>query len=258
MKKLNKLLVILVSLFVFNINTLAVEEKENLCESSEKVDLGKKAVSVKVSYEEAEGKSAPGVNYPPEGYKGDPKDYVLEYNYFIVTFMNITPEIFVKVTNNLNDKVETINYDDTKDGTYKIEWYGVNQNITYTYKIYGSKKTHCPEIELKKGILSLPVYNNYYDYSICDGHEDYYLCKKYINSPVSYEEFMIKMNKYIKKEEAKEKKEEQKKEQHGILETVKEYYNKNKKTILILGSIVAVCLVALIIIEIRKIRKRVI
>lgn len=71
---------------------------------------------------------------------------------------------------------------------------GLFQGKTYTFIIYG--KHTCVFDELRRITINVPVYNQYYNDSICNGLNEYKLCQKWANVDMSYEEFANKVKEY--------------------------------------------------------------
>lgn len=136
------------------------------CNSKELADLRKLANNVNLSYE-----------YNPN-----------EPEYFRVVINNIHPKIYVidKITgekyyyeNSTNGQVTTNRF----SGINKME-YVVYSNVSGCYN------------ELSRKSIELPIYNIYYEYDICNGIEDFYLCNKWNPYEGTYEEFVSEVNLY--------------------------------------------------------------
>jgi hypothetical protein len=72
-------------------------------------------------------------------------------------------------------------------------------NVTYRLPFYASSASPCNGNLILTKTVYLPPYNYYSDDPLCKGHEEYELCKKH--SPIeidSYEEFVSRMQQYIK------------------------------------------------------------
>lgn len=245
MKEL-KLILVLICFMIFIPIVKAIE-----CPNSDKIELRKLASNVKVSYDEATGIREPGTYGPPDGYTEE--DYVSYYDYFEVKFLNVTENIFIKVTNNINEEEKIINYNDTENGEYILNWKDTSKVVSLKYIIYASNKTNCYNYEIKSGVLTLPAYNPYYTHNKCLGLEDYSLCHKYVNFNITYDSFIEKINKHL--EEAKKQEEEKdEKENDNFFRKVNLFYKKNKEIVLIFS--VGVIIVGGIIIGLTIRKKR--
>lgn len=78
---------------------------------------------------------------------------------------------------------------------------GLMPNTTYQLPFYASNNSPCSDSIIMTKLAYLPPYNYYSEDPLCKGYEDYELCRKY--SPISigsYEEFVSRMQDYIKKQ----------------------------------------------------------
>lgn len=244
--RVTKFLITILCFLILIANVNAAE-----CSNAEKVALGKEAVAVKVNYEEAQEAYKSDEIYPPDGHVDD-ENYVAYYNYFKINFYNLTENIFIEVTNDKTKETTTIKYEDTNDGFYQMKYYQINQVSSFTYTIYASVKTNCNREVIKKGMISLPAFNPYHEYSKCKLVEDFALCAKYLNVDITYEKFMKEIDKEIEKRNKKQEITEQNK----VSNTIKNFLEKNKKEIII-GSIASVVLIgAIVVLIIRKHKER--
>ena len=158
--------------------------------------------------------------------------------YFNITLSNLVPEIYFVDTK--NDKTYT--YSDTKNGEIVI--YG-NKYTDGSYKFY-SALASCRGIKLGTKYYKLPRYNIYHDNKICEGIENYSLCKKWANISYSYYELENLINKY-KNGENDEKVEENQTViyEKSIVDYIVEFYIKNYYFILL--GIILICIIIMII-----------
>lgn len=106
-------------------------------------------------------------------------------------FYNLTDNIYLTDSNNniyTSTKIENL-----KPGT------------TFTINIYASNKTFCNGYKILSKMISVPYYNPYFGSELCNGYENYSLCKENTNVTLSQSEFEKKINEY--KESLKEDKE---------------------------------------------------
>ncbi|MDE5540013.1 MAG: hypothetical protein K2J20_05960 [Bacilli bacterium] len=199
MKKI-KIAVLTMILFFISTHTVSA-----VCSAEELNRLNALGVNVHVSYEEARGEMAPGTYSPPEGLSPEEiENYVAYYNYFKIYISNLTEDIYVKVYDDVTEKTRTYTYASSDNGTLSLEWDELRTIVNYTITVYSSNKTGCPDTKLSTLYLTTPRYNDYSEWSICEGIEEYYLCYKYLSvDEVSENEFYNLAAKY---KEAKEKK----------------------------------------------------
>ena len=106
---------------------------------------------------------------------------------FNITISNLNPNFYIVDQSNIrvlyyNNKNEvTIN--NYKPGT------------TTEFIIYGNSGD-CKGLELLSNYITLPSYNRFYKDSVCDGIEDYKLCKRWTKVDLSHDEFVKKVNEY--------------------------------------------------------------
>ena len=185
----------------------------SVCSYEKQKEISKSAANVKITYEEAKAELDPSTYSYPEG--ADPETYVAYYEYFKIKILNITEDIYLKLENSSNEEVKYIEYKDTDEGTFTIAWENLEDVTTFSYTIYSSTKTGCPDEEFRKGVMTTPKLNEFYTSELCVDIPDYYLCQKYITTNVSSSKFVELAkaeNKKNKKEEIieKEKKDKEK------------------------------------------------
>lgn len=196
----------------------------SLCSYEKQSDITKQATNVKITYEEARGELDPSTYLTPEGE--DPDTYVAYYDYFKIKILNITEDIYVKLENSSNDEVKYIEYKDTDEGTFTIDWKDLSQTTTFNYTVYSSSNTDCPNENYRTGVMTTRMLNDNYNNILCTDYPEFYLCQKYISTSVSEEKFNELIKSYIEKN--KEEKEEQiKKEEED---------KKNNKLIIIIAT----------------------
>ena len=115
--------------------------------------------------------------------------------------------------------------DENGNSTYTMHFYAISENLnivgekgiiytnnkidglkpgsSFTLNFYANNKNYCESYKAYSRIIKVPYYNKYYNSELCDGYEDFSLCKKDININLSKEEFQKRLNEY--KESIKEK-----------------------------------------------------
>ncbi len=88
----------------------------------------------------------------------------------------------------------TYGYSNTKNGEITIYNYG--DGVSSSYKFY-SASSECYGVNLGTKYYKLPIYNVYYNNSLCDEVPNFNLCQKWVNKRISYNEFMSKTIEYI-------------------------------------------------------------
>ena len=70
---------------------------------------------------------------------------------------------------------------------------------SYMFHFY-AKDTNCFGTEIYNKKITLPNYNKFYNDAVCNGKEEFYLCNKWKEHNLSYDEFVKKVNEYQKSE----------------------------------------------------------
>lgn len=241
---MKKNLVVLMLVVLFSWTSV---DAASVCSYDKQSAIKKASTNVKLTYEEAQGILDPDLYYVPAGE--DPETFVVYYDYFKIKILNITEDIYIKLENSTNDEVKYINYEDTDEGTFMIEWNDLSKVTTFSYTIYSSTKTECPNEEFRKGVMTTPMLNDNYTNVMCQEIPDFNLCQKYVTSSISEKKFREMASAYLEKQKETEKEEKE-----------KEIEKKNNiKTILIVtASMVIVVGGIASVIAIKKRRSRVI
>lgn len=132
-------------------------------------------------------------------------DYRIVNNeaYFDVTINNITSNIYIfdEITG------QKYYYNSTNNGELIIQNYkDVNK---LRYKIY-SNNIECNNQLLLTQYINLPIYNKYSTDLLCQGIEEYSLCHTFLQTNISYDEFVEKVTAYKNRKNKPSKEEENK------------------------------------------------
>ncbi len=181
------------------------------CSYTDKADANTKAANVKVDYEIVEDKQ--------EYEEGTAID-----EYFKITILNITEELYVVVKNDVTNEEFRYNYEDTKDGEVTFNWTNTESVTNFTFTIYASSQTVCKDEQLKIINKQTPRYNDFYNRAICENMKDFYLCQKYTNiAEIDESMFIDKVEGFMDgKIDEKGETTENKKEENSFLKFLKE------------------------------------
>lgn len=210
MKRL-KIYLLFIFLFIL-IPSVNAEE----CSNAEKVALGKEAVEVKMKYEEVVEEMSPDLYDPPEGETYE--TFKQTYSYFKVSFLNLTENLEISYTIDGATGKKNITYDLSNNGIFSFNKRNLKNPTKITYKVLGSSKSSCPYQVFHQGVFVLPAYNYHHSNVKCKEYPEFELCKKYLNTIVSDEEFEKKFKSYIERKELKE--EEQKEKSNNIFSNI--------------------------------------
>lgn len=246
MSRFKKSIFFVFTFFLFTFSCSAARK----CDIEEQSKLNSEAVNIKANYEIRVRRFK--VDNPPDELLGTPEadDYYAETDYFQINILNLTENMYAKVTNDYDDTELIYNYSDTKNGNVAIEWNYVMELTKFKIEIYSSDATGCEDSLLRTLYVSLPRYNDYSTYAVCEKVPDYYLCQRYVTyEHVDFSDF----EKKIKNEIAKVEEEKKEEEENNI------WYNKllnflddNKVIIISIAAVVIVGAVVVVIMYKRR------
>ncbi len=217
----------------------------SVCSTEEQAKLKKTASNISSTYVEKEELIDPSMYLTNDEVGNEP---VYNY-YFNVIFSNIDPDTYIKVSNDYNSEVKFIRYEDTDDGIYTFDWKNTDKITKFTYEVYSSAETSCPDEKYYTGYQVLPKYNDLSETAMCEGITDFEACRKYIMVNIEPAEQERLITEYLSKVN-KEKEQKGKKWYQKIGDLVKDH-----KVIFITGSIIVIAGVATVVVN--KKRKRV-
>ncbi len=249
--KLKKLFLLAIILMIPNL-----VDAESLCSYNEQVELNNIVSNVKATYEAVEiyaGQMYDADNPNEDGTMPLKDTHIKGFN---ISILNITEDIYVRVSNNYNDEVKTYAYKDTENGTITFQTTNNEQLITYTIEVIADKYA-CAGEKFRDIYLTTPIYNVYSKWKDCKENPEFYYCQEFLPSEnISMDEFDVKMEAYQEQKQQEEQKQEEQ-QQKSFLTKVKELYENNK---LIFNSIIVVIIIAGVattVILIKKKRSRV-
>ena len=176
------------------------------CSNEEQSNLKKSSSNIGTTYKEAQKEIDPSLYFTNEELGEDP-EYI---DYFEVIFSDITKDFYIKITNDYNDEIKFIRYQDTNDGIYSFDWENTDKITKFKYEVYSSAETSCPDEKYYTGYIVLPKYNDFSNRVMCEGIDDFPACYKYITSDIDPIEQEKQITEYLKLKEKKKKKKQQK------------------------------------------------
>lgn len=123
---------------------------------------------------------------------------------------------------------------------------------TYTIDVIGVTDT-CDSV-LETVNLKLNPYNYYSEDPLCEGIEEFYLCRPTYGKEVDYDTFVSRVNTY-RKNHGSDKKEEQKEEENVVINKITEFITNNIFEIIAIIAFIVVITVT-IILTTKSIKKR--
>jgi hypothetical protein len=144
------------------------------CDSTELKKLYSIANNIKVGYE-VETKTVENANYEVDG--GSP---TMVISNIIIDIYNMTDDIFIIASNNINNSSKTIIYSDTDNGKYKLDTYdNFNALGTYTFDIYAKNEPCFPQ-KINTIEFAKPIENPYYYTKECKENLDIPFCAQFV------------------------------------------------------------------------------
>ena len=192
MKTIRFIFLSFICLFAF---TLSVSAE---CSNEEILKYREEAKQIKTNYT-VESKKSNEYDDETQGY--------IERDYFVLKFINVSNNIYLKVTDDYDNTSKTLTNpsNNTLSADYMVQDDG-KHNIHY--EIYTNYNTNCPNENLGDNYVLLPQHNRYFQMDICSG-SDLPECQEYVTSEVTYEKF-VQANKKEAEKQVKEDKEKAK------------------------------------------------
>ena len=162
-------------------------------------------------------------------------------NIFKFNLVNLSENLYVVLSNDINDTKYTIYGLDLKDGNYSYDEPEINKSGTYTLNIY-SNKGECVGENISSRRIKKGVINKFAKQDVCKGLEEYYYCNSVLNTEIniSDDEVYKKIEDYknlsIEKNEVVEEK-----------FNIKDFIKEHKMIFIIICSILFIIVVVVII-----------
>ncbi len=207
----------------------------------------------------------------PNAYAADECDYAEQYKlsalasnvnanysvseepevYFIITINNLTDKIYAAVKSDNNSNIVEYEYSEANGGSVSFTSSEIYKKTDFTIKIY-AVNPFCDRSELRTITVTTPRYNPYYNYAACEDVRDFYLCQKWSDFEISYEELVSRINDY--KEALKDKEIIEEEQEKTIIQEVIDFVVKNYLYFVISGGVITIAgSTAIIILKKRRI-----
>lgn len=228
---------------------------ESACSYSEQVEINNIVANVRANYEPVKIYAGKTLDIDNQDENGNIPEIDYYERGFNISILNITEDIYVKVSNDKDGNVITFRYNDTQDGVAMIQTSETTKMVTYTIEVYSNKYSCIGEM-FRKFTITTPIFNDYSSLATCQENPEFYYCQEYLSSEnITLNDFLEKMNDYKTQKEEKKKEEEEKNK--SFLQKIKEFYKKYTIFINLGGSLVVIAGVATTVILIKKKRSRV-
>ncbi|MBQ8659237.1 MAG: hypothetical protein IJ475_00155 [Bacilli bacterium] len=235
-KKINYLFYVMGLAFMLLCNVNAES-----CPLEQRTALSAMANNISVTYEEVTNSKYDENGVPFFDYSLDVKIY------------NMNSQMRMVVTNNQYNDQHNITYEDMDGkGIITLRQKDASQKTTYTFKVYGTS-TDCYGKLLRTINLTLPKFNYFSQYTLCEDISEFYMCQKYVMYDFGELEFLNGVEEYQKKIQAQENElngDGEIKDNTSVISKVAKKVSDNK--FLVAGVIIAVGVVVTIIVVIKK------
>lgn len=220
------------------------------CSYTEKAALNREVANIKVRYETAQGQMDPKEYICSEYDPEDMESCAPTYDYLNMNILNMNEKFYIVVTDEVDRIKKTYYYDDVNEnGVITFPWEKLNYINKFTYTIYSSDATNCPNERLRVIYQTTPKRNLNANLEICNEVPGYYLCDKFVTyeKEVGFEEFMDKVE-----QEIESRKKEEKKKNKSFWEKIWDFIKDNKVVVIACTAVIIVSAAGTIIV----IRKR--
>ena len=140
---MKKILLILSFILTFSLTNVSA----STCDSATMKKLKDKANNIKVSYE-VEIKTVENENYRIDG-----GNKTMEVSNIIIDLYNITDDVFVIISNDIDNTKKTIVYSDTDSGKYKLDTWNNYNALVHILLMYMLKMNLVNLVNLKQLLL---------------------------------------------------------------------------------------------------------
>ena len=120
------------------------------------------------------------------------EEYITTTYFFKMNILNMTNNMFAKITNNYDSSEIIVNFEDMKNGLYSFDIENKTDIITYYIDFY-STKDNCYADNITTKTVKKPKENPIYYYSVCSNEkvENSEYCKHFIDKNFSKNEYDI-------------------------------------------------------------------
>ena len=193
MKKVNLLIFLLITLFVFTKSVSAA------CPNSVQAILNRESGNVKVNYEVIREVDPNGS--VPDYLIGteEAKNYVSYIEKIQINILNLTDNLVAEVSSSYDNSTITYNSKQAKNGIVSFISKSKNDIIKYKFVIKASDTNECSGENQRTITLTQPRFNIFSTYAVCNEIPDYYLCQKYVEfeDTIDFSEFVDKTDREL-------------------------------------------------------------
>ncbi len=244
-KSLSRVIIVLVSCLIPSL------VNAEACDYSAKARLNEAAGNVKVSYsldkKEIIDEEVENTDLPPD----EEDDHKSLVDFFKILIANVPDDLYITLTNKITGEQRTYYKSDAVDDVISFEYDDVSNITEYDIDIY-SNNPNCKGELVRKMNLILPKFNEFSQTYDCINNPEFSLCKEFVTSDISFEDFENGINKYKNEHEETEETAPAKKENKIIA-----FYKKHALVINIIAGMAVVIGVVIVVILIKRKRSRI-
>ena len=172
MKKVIMLFFLLITFSALDVSALS-------CSSTENLEIKKAANQVQSSYDVEDNSKI-----VPLKVGNNKTTYTIPNYIYKINIYNIKDDIYVVLSNDVDNVQVNVSYEDTKNGVYTYEHYDYSNIYNYKLSIY-SNRVMCKGDLVGTKKITTPKYNPYSEYEYCKtSSEDF--CKKFVKEDFDF------------------------------------------------------------------------
>ncbi len=166
--------------------------------------------------------------------------------YFTININNLTSEVYAMVKSSEDKEYTEYKYSEENGGNISFTSSEIYKKVDFSILIY-AYNPYCDRNELRTITITTPRYNPYYNYSICSDVRDFYLCQKWSDFEISYDELVNRVNDY--KESLKEDDVKEEETKDSLVKQVIDFVSKHYIYFVSGAGVIAVTLSVVLIIK---------
>jgi len=182
--QVNKLKVLLGSIFTFGLMFFSVANVEARCSDQRLWELQQAAREVRSTIEIIEGTQMREVG---DDYTGEFVMVEFTFYEFRINTFNITEDLFVRMTNNVTRQTTTIHDGLLEDGIFTYMTDNTEDIVNYSFGVYTNDEG-CFGRSFRSYTVRKPMMNPFSEWPICHGLDEIPYCRRFIDAPLNISE----------------------------------------------------------------------
>lgn len=115
--------------------------------------------------------------------------------YFTININNLTGELYAMVKSSEESEYTEYKYSEANGGNISFTSSEIYKKVDFSILIY-AYNPFCDRSELRTLTVTTPRYNPYYNYDVCKDVREFYLCQKWSDFALSYDQLVNRVNDY--------------------------------------------------------------